>query len=148
MSTPMLITIAVVAASFMSVFVAAISMRVAARHLRQEASRPRPRLPSQEELETAGASPAVAVHLTQGNKISAIKAYRDETGAGLYHAKMAVDQMVAHIRAKDFVAAGASERVAALLASGDTVGAIKAYRAETGAGLPDAKARIDSLLQA
>ena len=148
MSNATLITIALLAAIFVSSWVATISAWVAARRQRQEASRPRPRLPSQEELEAAGASPAVAAYLAQGNKISAIKAYRDETHAGLYDSKMAVEQMVSRVLAKDFVAAGATERVAGLLASGDTIGAIKACREETGLGLPDAKARIDAFLRA
>jgi ribosomal protein L7/L12 len=141
MSTPTLITLALGAASvLLAIFTA--------RRQRQEVSTARPRLPRQEELEDEGASPAVAAHLAQGNKISAIKAYRDETGAGLYDSKVAVDQLASRVRARDFVAAGASERVASVLASGDTIGAIKAYREETGAGLPDAKARIDVLMRA
>lgn len=36
---------------------------------------------------------AVMLHLQQGNKIAAIKAYRDETGAGLAEAKNAVEEI-------------------------------------------------------
>jgi hypothetical protein len=39
----------------------------------------------------AGASPAVAEHLVQGNKITAIKVYRRETGLGLKEAKDVVE---------------------------------------------------------
>lgn len=39
----------------------------------------------------AGASPAVADELARGNKINAIKAYREEAGVGLKESKDAVD---------------------------------------------------------
>lgn len=43
----------------------------------------------------AGASPVVADELARGNKIGAIKAYREETGAGLKESKDAVDRVEA-----------------------------------------------------
>lgn len=44
-------------------------------------------------LRGAGASPAVADLLARGQKINAIKAYREESGAGLREAKAAVEQL-------------------------------------------------------
>lgn len=44
-------------------------------------------------------------------------------------------------------AAGASPTVATLLARGETIGAIKAYRAEHQVSLRDAKAVIDHLIE-
>ncbi|HZC76451.1 MAG TPA: hypothetical protein VE258_01800, partial [Ktedonobacterales bacterium] len=45
------------------------------------------------------------------------------------------------------VATGASERVAALVAEGHMIEAIKAYRQETGVGLREAKIAIDGLVR-
>jgi ribosomal protein L7/L12 len=43
------------------------------------------------------------------------------------------------------LADGVSERVAGLVANGDTIGAMKAYWEQTGAGLREAKEYIDTL---
>jgi ribosomal protein L7/L12 len=50
-----------------------------------------------------------------------------------------------HLRAEDLVAAGASQRVAALVAAGLKIDAIKAYRDEMGIGLREAKTAVDGL---
>ena len=49
------------------------------------------------------------------------------------------------LRPEDLVATGASERVAALVAQGHTIEAIKAYRDEVGVGLRAAKTAVDGL---
>jgi ribosomal protein L7/L12 len=108
------------------------------------------RPPQQEDLVALGASEQVAAYLAAGQKIAAIKAYKDETGAGLTDAKRTVDGLMSGAwtreRARELLTAGASERVASLLAHGDTIGAIKAYREETTTGLYDAKTAVEGLV--
>lgn len=71
---------------------------------RDEAERTGPRLAAIERklqlvmdhlgiAEPQPAMPDVVSHLDTGNKIQAIKAYRDATGAGLKEAKDAVEEM-------------------------------------------------------
>jgi ribosomal protein L7/L12 len=99
------------------------------------------------ELLAVGSSEQVASLLAHGDIIGAIKAYREETGTGLYDAKTAVDGFVSRVRMRALLADGVSERVAGLVAHGDSIGAIKAYREQTGAGLREAKEYVDALRQ-
>jgi ribosomal protein L7/L12 len=150
MSSQALVTLAILAAVLYAVLYLIATVRItAARRRRQGYAHPR-QPPRQEDLMAAGASEHVAAQLAAGNKIAAIKAYKDETGAGRTDAKRAVDGMESQARerelARELLAVGASERVASPLAHGDTIAAIKAYREETATGLYDAKTAIDGVV--
>lgn len=101
----------------------------------------------------------------QGKKIQAIKLYREQTGLGLREAKEAVDALdllaskrssLASQAQKDGIDAGG--RLPSSEAPGDTVRqhilagnkilAIKAYRAQTGLGLREAKEAVERMEQA
>jgi ribosomal protein L7/L12/DNA-binding beta-propeller fold protein YncE len=88
----------------------------------------------------------VAQLLAAGNKIDAIKAYRDRTGAGLAAAKEAVENIEAG-RSVASIAPGPSQfpEIAQLLAAGNKIGAIKAYRLRTGASLVIARDAVENI---
>ena len=84
--------------------------------------------------------------LESGNKIFAIKRYREETGVGLAEAKAAVELLEAdgsfskpvqpdnpHVRSE----------IVSLLGRGEKIKAIKVYREQFGVGLKEAKEAID-----
>jgi ribosomal protein L7/L12 len=85
-----------------------------------------------------------------GNKIAAIKLYRDATGAGLAEAKEAVELIAA---GKPPKAAGsepqpddaALQGITAAISAGSLIEAIRLYRAATGLGLKEAKDAVDAL---
>jgi ribosomal protein L7/L12 len=84
--------------------------------------------------------------LSRGEKIGAIKRYREATGAGLAAAKDAVEALE---RGERFPAGAAADvdmddEIAALLARGEKINAIKAYRHRTGAGLKEAKEAVEA----
>jgi ribosomal protein L7/L12 len=98
-----------------------------------------------------------------GRKISAIKAYREETGLGLKEAKDAVEAWlagggkasggVAHAAAYTPSASATGASFEPTLSQhvkdiardpGGKISAIKAYREETGAGLKDAKDAVEA----
>jgi ribosomal protein L7/L12 len=87
--------------------------------------------------------------IAAGNKIAAIKLYRDATGAGLAEAKDAVELIAAGKPPPSGAAAtpsaDAAQDVSALLAAGKKIEAIKAYRTATGVGLKEAKDAVDAL---
>ena len=102
--------------------------------------------------------------LIQGQKINAIKLYREQTGLGLREAKEAVDlvekglpvgspelfrsQMSSLDVEKSTPLAGEpDEAVRRLVLAGDKIRAIKLYREQTGLGLREAKEAIDHLAQ-
>ncbi len=91
--------------------------------------------------------------LAAGDKISAIKQYRELTGLGLKEAKEAVDAMEAG-RVLPMPAAPArisgldpatDAEIRRLVASGELIEAIKRYRALSGAGLKEAKDAIEGM---
>ncbi len=88
-------------------------------------------------------------HLAAGDKIAAIKAYREATGAGLAEAKDAVELIEAGKAALPRVAAQpegeAGRRMAELIVAGDTLESIKLCREATGLGLKEAKAVVDTM---
>jgi ribosomal protein L7/L12 len=98
-----------------------------------------------EELRAAGASERVATLVAQGDKIAAIRAYRDEMGVGRRAAKTVIDGLAIQVRTRQLLEAGASPRVASLVATGDRIGAIKAYRHEAGVALRAATDYVDGL---
>lgn len=84
-----------------------------------------------------------------GNKIEAIKQYRQLTGAGLAEAKSAVEAIEAGRSIGTAPMAAASnqdiDEIQAAVFAGDKIKAIKIYRASTGEGLKESKDFIDAL---
>jgi ribosomal protein L7/L12 len=85
--------------------------------------------------------------LTQGQKIAAIKLYRERTGVGLAEAKNAVERIERGEGLPDNkVAATAPEQqILQLLAAGKKIAAIKLYREQTHVGLKEAKEAVEAL---
>jgi ribosomal protein L7/L12 len=88
--------------------------------------------------------------LNAGNKIAAIKLYREATGLGLKAAKDAVEALAAGRppapgATPAAAAAGGNQTVLALLAAGYKLEAIRVYRTATGVGLKDAKDAVEAL---
>ena len=92
--------------------------------------------------------------LGQGEKIAAIKLFREETGFGLAEAKDAVERLAggAPLAASDqgqqpsFSDVSDAERpFVELLARGQKIGAIKLYREQRGVGLKEAKDAVEAL---
>jgi len=107
---------------------------------------------------TGGPDDAVRERLAAGDKIGAIKLYREATGLGLAEAKAAVETIesggrigfsppasMAPVALGASAAAGFDDRIRALLLQGDKLGAIKLYRQETGLGLREAKGAVESV---
>jgi len=91
--------------------------------------------------------------LAAGDKIGAIKQYRELTGMGLKEAKDAIDAMEAG-RALPVPAAptktpglnpASDPEIRRLVEAGELIEAIKRYRTLTGAGLKEAKDAIEGL---
>lgn len=88
-----------------------------------------------------------------GQKIKAIKAYRQATGAGLKEAKVAVERMVAGTNeaspqersAKTGPGLVDPEKLQALIREGRKIEAIKYIRQQRGVGLKEAKEAVDWL---
>lgn len=102
-----------------------------------------------------GASSEAGVRslLASGDKIGAIKQYRELTGLGLKEAKDAVDALeagrvipmpAASSRAPALDPATDAE-IRRLVASGELIEAIKRYRTLSGAGLKEAKDAIEGM---
>lgn len=91
---------------------------------------------------------AVHAELAAGNKIAAIKLYKDSTGAGLKESKEAVEAIAAG-RAPAPIAPppvrGTDATVAELLAQDKLIDAIKLYREIHGVGLKEAKDAVDAM---
>jgi large subunit ribosomal protein L7/L12 len=91
----------------------------------------------------------VAMLLEQGQKIEAIKRYRERTGVGLKEAKDAVEAIQ---RGQAVPSGPLSDRdledeVVSLLEQGQKIEAIKRYRARTGVGLKEAKDAVERMPQ-
>lgn len=85
----------------------------------------------------------IAALLQRGEKIAAIKLYRQRTGAGLAEAKRAIE---AWSRRDDFRGGDLTAEVVELLNRGQKIGAIKRYRERTGADLVAAKRAVEDLM--
>ena len=84
-----------------------------------------------------------------GQKIEAIKLFRERTGAGLKESKDAVEAIQ---RGQAFPAASLGDRafedeVATLLEQGQKIEAIKRYRERTGVGLKEAKDAVERMAE-
>lgn len=85
----------------------------------------------------------IAARLQRGEKIAAIKLYRQQTGAGLAEAKRAIE---AWSRRDDLQGGDLTVEVVELLNRGQKIGAIKLYRERTGARLVEAKQAVEALM--
>jgi ribosomal protein L7/L12 len=89
-------------------------------------------------------------HLASGNKIEAIKHYREATGVGLAEAKDAVERIAvgkAPLSAPTgaTLPGAAASRIKAMVARGEKMAAIKLYREAAGVDLKAAKEAVDAL---
>jgi large subunit ribosomal protein L7/L12 len=104
-----------------------------------------------EESEAGRVSPSELVDRVQalldaGQKIAAIKAFREATGASLVEAKAAVEALErGGPLSSELAPASSEEEVLALLKQGQKINAIKLYRQRTGAGLKEAKDAVEEL---
>lgn len=91
----------------------------------------------------------IKAEIAAGNKIAAIKLYREATGAGLAEAKQAVELIEAGkpppSGAAPTASADAMQEVSALVMAGKKIEAIRVYRAAAGVDLKDAKDAVDAL---
>lgn len=87
--------------------------------------------------------------LAMGNKIKAIKLYREQTGVGLKEAKEAVERMALELRAPGIehpiAEIHADNELRQLILAGYKIQAIKYYRQQTGAGLKEAKEAVERM---
>lgn len=92
---------------------------------------------------------ALEAALRAGNKIEAIKLYREKTGLGLAEAKSAIDAMMNGATAPPLPPRAAPVNLDAAIQNavraGQKIEAIKLYREKTGLGLKEAKDAIDAL---
>lgn len=86
--------------------------------------------------------------LASGNKIAAVKRYREQTGVGLAEAKTAVESMEAGGSFTERVRPDESEmndQIVALLGRGEKIEAVKLYRNQFGGGLKEAKEAVERI---
>ena len=90
---------------------------------------------------------AIRSLLIQGQKIAAIKLYREQTGVGLAEAKNDVERMERGGSLPDNMAAATDleQQILEIMAAGRKIEAIKLYRERTNAGLKDAKDAVEAL---
>lgn len=112
---------------------------------------PRPRPPPGVVMPPPGATPAglgpVADLLRSGQKIEAIKRYRELVGVGLKEAKDAVEAMERGeaVPVATSVSAAPTASVHDLLREGRKIEAIKLYREQSGLGLKEAKDAVEAM---
>lgn len=87
----------------------------------------------------------IRVLLAQGQKIEAIKAYREATGASLAEAKDAVEAMNAGPGLPPTAMPDHEQEILELLHQGKKIAAIKLHRERTGKGLKEAKDAVEAL---
>jgi ribosomal protein L7/L12 len=87
--------------------------------------------------------------LEQGQKIGAIKLFRERTGVGLKEAKDAVEAMQRGQATPSGAPIGRDfeHEVIALLEQGQKIGAIRLFRERTGAGLKESKDAVETLAE-
>lgn len=87
--------------------------------------------------------------LEQGNKIEAVKVYREHTGAGLKDAKDAVEalQRGPGLPRDAETATHWEVEVLRLLGEGEKIKAVKLYKERTGATLFDSKQAVESMAE-
>ena len=92
--------------------------------------------------------------IAQGETIRAIKLYREATGAGLVHAKSAIENLE-RTGSFDYIAFTAEtgpsessdcvEEVSRLMKLSQKIAAVKFYREQTGCGLKEAKDSVERI---
>ncbi len=91
----------------------------------------------------------IKAQIATGNKITAIKLYREATGAGLAEAKQAVELIAAGKPPPSGAVAtpsvDAMQEVSALVLAGKKIEAIRLYRQAAGVDLKDSKDAVDAL---
>jgi len=107
--------------------------------LSQQPDAPEPNLDSLED--------AVRSLLTQGQKIAAIKLYREQTGVGLAEAKNAVEGIERGDGLPNNKAAATDpeQQFLQLMMAGKKIAAIKLYREQRNVGLKEAKDAVEAL---
>ena len=109
----------------------------------------RAELPDAEQTAAPSDDEKLAELLRRGEKIGAVKLYRQRTGAGLKEAVDAVEAMQRGAQVPDGRPAGTqaadTQEIVSLLEQGKKIAAIKLYRDKTGAGLANAKAAVEAL---
>jgi len=90
---------------------------------------------------------AIRLLLTRGQKITAIKLYREQTGVGLAEAKNAVEMIERGGGSpnRKTTATDPEQQILELLAAGKKIAAIKLYREQTHVGLKEAKDAVEAL---
>lgn len=86
--------------------------------------------------------------LATGNKIAAIKRYREQTGVGLAEAKYAVESLETRSSLTERVLPDESEvtkEIVNLIRRGEKIEAIKIYRQRFGVNLKQAKEAVDRI---
>jgi len=85
--------------------------------------------------------------IRKGQKIEAIKLYRERTGSGLKEAKDAVEALERGERlpTPTAILTTVDQDVVSLLREGKKIDAIKLYRDKTGVGLAEAKQAVEAL---
>jgi large subunit ribosomal protein L7/L12 len=85
--------------------------------------------------------------MAQGQKIGAIKLYRETTGLGLKEAKEAVEAIERGARppSAEVEPGDLDDEVASLVQQGRKIEAIRVYRKRTGVGLKEAKDAVEDL---
>lgn len=86
--------------------------------------------------------------MASGNKIAAIKRYREATGVGLAEAKTAVEFMEAGGSIPERIQADSPEfaqQIVELLGRGEKIKAVKLHREQTGSGLKEAKEAVERI---
>jgi ribosomal protein L7/L12 len=103
-------------------------------------------LPSPETVEESFERELIGL-LDQGQKIQAIKLYRERTGVGLKEAKDAVDviQRREHLQDPDERDNAFHQTLVSLLKQGRKIDAIKVFREVTGSGLKESKEVVESI---
>jgi len=108
--------------------------------------------PDATESSSESLEEAVRALLRQNQKISAIKLYRERTGAGLAAAKDAVERIQRGESLGENKTAASSvaptdqdKQLLKLLAAGQKIAAIKLYRQHTSVGLKEAKDAVEAL---
>ena len=96
----------------------------------------------------AGLEAELRDHLANGNKIEAIKLYREQTGAGLNEAKEAIETLERDETLpipEQRISLSVENEVVSLLEQGRKIEAIKRYREQTGVGLKEAKVAVEEI---
>jgi ribosomal protein L7/L12 len=86
--------------------------------------------------------------LASGNKIAAIKRYREQSGVGLAEAKAAVESLDAGGSLAERAQPDDSDltdQIVGLLGRGEMIEAVKLYRNQSGCGLKEAKEAVERI---